>query len=93
MKKMSLRSELQILMETGTEQLQLYGAQHLVSSMTMNSNSAVDVGYMSPKEVEHAITELRNELNLKHNQAQRKTIQEAKIDEKFGSTDLHWIGR
>ena len=84
---MSLRSELQILMETGTHQLQLYG--RLVSSMTMNSNSAVDVGYMSPKEVEHAITELRNELNLKHNQAQQETIQEAKIDEKFGSTDLH----
>ena len=49
--------------------------------MTMNSNSAVDVGYMSPKEVERAKAEQRSQLNLKHNQAQRETIQEAKIEE------------
>jgi len=71
-----------------------------VPSMNMNSNSAVGVGvgvgvgYLSPSEVEHAKAELRNQLNLKHNQevnelkyyyeqklAQQETIQETQIDE------------
>ena len=69
--------------------------------MNMNSISAVDVRYiMSPNEVELTIAELRNQLNLKHNQevnelkyyheqklAQQETIQDAQIDEILDPTD------